>query len=253
MHTINLNNKNIRTDLITEQNNNNITSDEKVIEGVKVINSKENSNLYTTLYYNDITDKDNYKKVEKILIDELKKYITQTRKDTTLIVGLGNRNSTPDSLGPKVIDNILVTRYLFQLGDVEEGYSNTCSFIPNVTGNTGIETANIIKTLIEDIKPKQVIIIDALKTNTKDKLNKTIQITNTGIHPGSGIGNTRKEISSNNMNTKIIAIGVPTVVEIDENLIVCTADIDYLIEKLSFLISSSINKLLHKNYIRQNN
>jgi spore protease len=253
MHTINLNEKNIRTDLITEQNNKSISSKETIINGVKIINSRENNNLYTTIYFEDITDKDNYKNIEKILIKELKEYITPTRKNPILIIGLGNRNSTPDSLGPKVIDNILVTRYLFLLGDVEKGYSNTCSFIPNVTGNTGIETASIIKSLINEINPSQVLIIDALKTDNKEKLNRTIQITNTGIHPGSGIGNTRKEISSHNMNTKVIAIGVPTVVEIDENLIVCTADIDYLIEKLSHLISSSVNKLLHENFIRQNN
>ena len=104
-----------------------------------------------------------------------------------------------------------------------------------------------------DVKPSQVLIIDSLKTNIKDKLNKTIQITDSGIHPGSGIGNTRKEISKNNMNVDVIAIGIPTVVQIDDNLIVCTADIDYIIDKLSFLISNSVNKILHENYIRQNN
>lgn len=247
MHTVNLDDKNIRTDLLLEQNNNkNISQKEEIINGIKVINSKENTNLYTTIYYEDITDKDNYRKVENVLIKQLSKYLTPTRKDTILIIGLGNRNSTPDSLGPKVIDNILVTRYLFLLGDVEEGYSNTSTFIPNVTGNTGIETADIIKSIINDIKPSQVLIIDSLKTNTKEKLNKTIQITNSGIHPGSGIGNTRKEISNKNMHTNIIAIGVPTVMQIDDNLIVCTADIDFIIEKLSLLIGNSINKLLHK-------
>ena len=254
MHTVNLEDKNIRTDLLLEQNNSEkIIKKEEIINGIKVINSKENSNLYTTIYYKDITDKDNFKKIEYILIKELKKYLSPTRNNPILIIGLGNRNSTPDSLGPKVVDNVLVTRYLFLLGDVEEGFSNTCTFIPNVTGNTGIETADIIKDLIEDIKPLQVLIIDSLKTNTKERLNKTIQITNSGIHPGSGIGNTRKEISSKNMNTKIIAIGIPTVMQIDDNLIVCTSDIDFTIEKLSLLISNSVNKLLHENYIRQNN
>jgi len=249
MHTINLNQKNIRTDMLTD----NDYHQNKPIKNIKVINSYENNNRYTTIYFTDITDINNLLKVEKTLINQLKKYIHQTRNKPILIIGLGNRKSTPDSLGPKVIDNILPTRHLFLLGDVEEGYSNVCTFIPNVTGNTGIETANIIKNIIMDVKPSQVLIIDSLKTNIKDKLNKTIQITDSGIHPGSGIGNTRKEISKNNMNVDVIAIGIPTVVQIDDNLIVCTADIDYIIDKLSFLISNSVNKILHENYIRQNN
>jgi len=253
MHTIKINNKSLMTDLLIDQENQKkYISKETIIDGIKIINSKDNSYKYTTIYYNDITDKDNYKRLEKVLVNELKKYLKQTRKETTLIVGLGNRNSTPDSLGPKTIDNILVTRYLFLLGEVEEGYSNTCSIIPNVTGNTGIETSSLIESLIKDIKPSQVLVIDSLKTNNKEKLNKTIQITDSGIHPGSGIGNNRKEISSKNMNTKVVAIGIPTVVEIDNNLIVCTADIDYLIDKISFLLSNSVNKVLHSN-IRQNN
>lgn len=253
MHTIKINNKSLMTDLLIDQENQKkYISKETIIDGIKIINSKDNSYKYTTIYYNDITDKENYKRLEKVLVNELKKYLKQTRKETTLIVGLGNRNSTPDSLGPKTIDNILVTRYLFLLGEVEEGYSNTCSIIPNVTGNTGIETSSLIESLIKDIKPSQVLVIDSLKTNNKEKLNKTIQITDSGIHPGSGIGNNRKEISSKNMNTKVVAIGIPTVVEIDNNLIVCTADIDYLIDKISFLLSNSVNKVLHSN-IRQNN
>lgn len=257
MHLINLKNNNIHTDLLLDEKiNKKHQVKEEIINDIKVINSIKDNYLYTTITYKDITDKNKFMDVEKVLINELSRYINPTRKDTILIIGLGNRNSTPDSLGPKVIDNILVTRYLFELGDVEEGYSNVCSLIPNVTGNTGIETASIIKSIINEIKPSQVLIIDSLKTNIKDRLNRTIQITNSGIHPGSGIGNIRQELNSKNMNCKIIALGIPTVIQIennDNNFIVCTVDIDYIIDKLSLLVSNSVNKLLHTNYIRQNN
>lgn len=257
MHIINLKKNNIHTDLLLDEKiNKKHHVKEELINDIKVINSIKDNYLYTTISFKDITDKDKFKEVEKVLIKELKRYITPTREETILIIGLGNRDSTPDSLGPKVIDKILVTRYLFKLGEVEEGYSNVCSLIPNVTGNTGIETASIIKSIINDIKPSQVLIIDSLKTNTKDRLNRTIQITNSGIHPGSGIGNIREEITSKNMNCKIIALGIPTVIQMEDNnssLIVCTVDIDYIIDKLSLLVSNSVNKVLHVNYIRQNN
>ena len=145
MHLINLKNNNIHTDLLLDEKINKKNQvKEEIINDIKVINSIKDNYLYTTITYKDITDKNKFMDVEKVLINELSRYINPTRKDTILIIGLGNRNSTPDSLGPKVIDNILVTRYLFELGDVEEGYSNVCSLIPNVTGNTGIETASII-------------------------------------------------------------------------------------------------------------
>ena len=254
MHIINIRNNNIRTDLLEDNKMNKIFKvKEEKINDIKVTNSIQNNYLYTTINFNDITDKTKFNNLEQVLIKELKRYIIPTRNKPILIIGLGNKESTPDSLGPKVLENILVTRYLFSLGDVEEGYSNVCKFSPNVVGNTGLETADIIKNIINDINPSHVIIIDSLKTNTKEKLNKTIQITNSGIHPGSGIGNARKEITNKNMNCKVIAIGIPTVVEIEDNLIVCTLDIDYIIDKLSLLISNSINKILHENYIRQNN
>ena len=184
-----------------------------------------------------------------------------------LIVGLGNSKSTPDSLGPKVVDNTLVTRYLYLFGEVDGNYSNVCSFVPNVMGNTGIETTDIIKSIIKDTHATKVIIVDALKTNHIDRLTKTIQITDQGISPGSGIQGKRKEISKETMNVDIIAIGVPTVVDIQtilenytsqyfslqDNLIVTPTNIDFLIEKLAYLISDGINISLHKDFKRQNN
>ena len=255
MHEININ-KNIHTDLVIDN-----SSYRKSNKKISVYNSKHNNYNYSTITFKDITDKNNYKDVQNTFIDELKKIININKNDVILVVGLGNSNSTPDSLGPKVIDNILVTRYLFLLGDVEEGYSNVCSFSPNVMANTGIETADIIKSIINDVGATKVIVVDALKTSNLDRLTKTIQITDSGIAPGSGIGNTRSEISKKTMNIDIIAIGVPTVVDIKElinknnlgNCIVTPTNIDFIIEKLSTLIGNGINIYLHKNYIRQNN
>ena len=131
--------------------------------------------------------------------------------------------------------------------------------------NTGIETAEIIKSIIKDSKATKVIVIDSLKTSNIKRLLKTIQITNKGISPGSGIGNNRKEISKKTVGIDIIAIGIPTVVDINsiiynytnkrikevDNLIVTPTNIDYMIDKLSILIGNGINNSLHKNFIRQ--
>ena len=262
MHKINMSNINIHTDLITEQKISKKTEKQtKEINKIKVTNISNKLDQYTIINFKDITDKNNFKNVQNIFVEELKQYIKLKKEDTILIIGLGNQKSTPDSLGPYVVDNILVTRYLFLLGEVEEGYSNVCTFIPNVMGNTGIETANIVKSIIQETKATKVIIIDSLKTTNLNRLNKTIQITNKGISPGSGIYNNRQEISKKTMNIDVIAIGVPTVVELNnllekqykEKLIVTPTNIDFIIEKLAILIGNGINISLHKNFIRQNN
>ena len=155
------------------------------------------------------------------------------------------------------INKILVTRYLFELGDVEEGYTNVSIYKPDVMGNTGIESIAIIKSIVKDINPTKIIIIDSLKASNKERLIKTIQITNSGINPGSGINNSRGEISKKTIGCDVIAIGIPTVVDmstnVKENFIVTPTNIDFVIERLSSLIASSLNKSLHKNYNRQIN
>lgn len=256
MHRVDLSNKSIYTDLIYEKEN--IKNKIKIID--KNNNLKvQNSSDCTTIFFNDITDKDNYIKVQNTFINELNKYLKINTKDIILVVGLGNSNSTPDSLGPKVIDNILVTRYLYLLNDIDSNYSNVSKFTPNVMANTGIESSRIIKNIIKEIKATKVIIIDALKTNNIDRLTKTIQITTRGISPGSGIGNNREEINKKNMNIEVISIGIPTVVDIrnilkvKDNFIVTPTNIDFIIEKLSYLLGNGINISLHKNFNRQNN
>ncbi len=260
MHEIDLNKKDLRTDLILEKQYKNLESKTTKYKDIEIITTKYKNNNYTTIYFNDATDKDNYLNLEKVLIKELKKYINIKENDTILVVGLGNSKSTPDALGPSTIDDILVTRHLKLLNVLDKDYSVVSTFKPSVMGTTGIESIDLIKNIIKDIKATKVIAIDALKASKIERLVKTIQITDSGIHPGSGINNNRGEISKNTMETDVISIGIPTVVdiktilesilkeeiELDENLILTPTDIDYQIEKLSKLLSISINKTLHK-------
>ena len=260
MHEIDLNKKDLRTDLILEKQYKNLKSKTTKYKDIEIITTKYKNNNYTTIYFNDATDKDNYLNLEKVLIKELKKYINIKENDTILVVGLGNSKSTPDALGPSTIDDILVTRHLKLLNVLDKDYSVVSTFKPSVMGTTGIESIDLIKNIIKDIKATKVIAIDALKASKIERLVKTIQITDSGIHPGSGINNNRGEVSKNTMKTDVISIGIPTVVdiktilesilkeeiELDENLILTPTDIDYQIEKLSKLLSISINKTLHK-------
>ncbi|MDD6403298.1 MAG: GPR endopeptidase [Mollicutes bacterium] len=260
MHEIDLNKKDLRTDLILEKQYKNLESKTTKYKDIEIITTKYKNNNYTTIYFNDATDKDNYLNLEKVLIKELKKYINIKENDTILVVGLGNSKSTPDALGPSTIDDILVTRHLKLLNVLDKDYSVVSTFKPSVMGTTGIESIDLIKNIIKDIKATKVIVLDALKASKIERLVKTIQITDSGIHPGSGINNNRGEVSKNTMKTDVISIGIPTVVdiktilesileeeiELDENLILTPTDIDYQIEKLSKLLSISINKTLHK-------
>ena len=201
----------------------------KKIDNIKVIETKVDKTLATKIkkkvgdYYlidvseKDINDSDELLKIEKcitkILRDILKKEnITVDKKG--LIVGLGNLNITPDSLGPRVVDKVIVTRHIFELNEnINDGISNVCAFSPGVMGTTGIETSDIIKAIVEKIKLDYVIVVDALKAKELSRINKTIQITNSGISPGSGVGNKRKELSKETLGIPVIAIGVPTVVD----------------------------------------
>lgn len=130
-----------------------------------------------------------------------------------MIIGLGNINITPDSLGPFTIDNIIVTRHLFKNGIQNNGYSEISGYSPGVMGTTGIETSDIVEAIKEKIDVDYIIVVDALASSDTTKVNKTIQITDTGISPGSGVGNKRKEISKDTFGIPVIAIGVPTVVD----------------------------------------
>lgn len=244
MHRIDLKNVNIHTDLVIEQINDKNLIKEEVINNIKIsrvvmdknnlLNKKEGN--YITIELTDITNYEDRENVGKVLVNEIKDILNKNNiKDNyeCLVIGLGNKKSTPDALGPMVIDNILVTRHLFELNaDVKEGIRKVSAIIPGVMGNTGIETIDIIKGIVDNVKPKFIIVIDSLCASSIERLNKTIQLTDTGIHPGSGIGNMRKEISKNTLGIPVIAIGVPTVVE---SVTIVNDTLEYMFMHLNYL------------------
>lgn len=258
-HEIDLKNYKLHTDMVVE------TYDkEKQVKGLTHKESKykdilveetriekeaeeaigKKAGIYETITFQDITDKDNYKEVLEVLVDTLKKVyeeISITEDSKCLIIGLGNDQSTPDALGPNTVDNVLVTRHLFSLGEVEEGYRNTSIFKPNVTGVTGIETNQLIKGIVEETKPDFLIVIDALAAKAISRVNKTIQITDTGIEPGSGVGNTRAEISKESLHIPVIALGVPTIVDAAT---ICYDTIQYMLKQFSYKIENRDNQKL---------
>lgn len=230
-HEIDLTKYNVRTDLAIDNlivdKNNEIKSNTKVVKDVSItsikLNSKEAKLIgkkpgsYITIEFKDITDYANNKKVTDIFSNTLKdllKKLKINKKKKGLIIGLGNNASTPDCLGPLSVDKIVVTRHLYKIVDVDKNFSNIAVIKPGVMGETGLETATIINGIVAKNKIDYIIVIDALKSNSISRLNKTIQITDTGIHPGSGVGNKRKEISKDTLGIPVIAIGVPTVVDV---------------------------------------
>ena len=248
MAEIDLAKYNIHTDLIIEKEN---LTEEELVDGISVTKT-ENNGLYYTITFNDITDSDNYEKVLKVLITNLKDILKKnniTDNDSCLIIGLGNRLSTPDSLGPLVTDKLVITRHLYLLNKVSPGYRMTSSITPGVMSATGIESADIIKAVIKKIKPSFVIAVDALSAGSIERIVKTIQITDTGIHPGSGIGNNRTEISNKTVSVPVIAIGIPTVTS-SSTIVLNT--IEYLTKHIAYLKNNEeVNRLtyLNRNYL----
>ncbi|MBB6454335.1 spore protease [Salirhabdus euzebyi] len=201
-------------------------------EGSKAIGKKAGS--YLTLETQSIRNHDTKMQAEtsNIVARELERFLDKSniKKDAScLVVGLGNRNVTPDALGPDTIEKLLVTNHLFKLQPehVADGYRPVSAVSPGVMGLTGIETSDIIFGIINKVKPDFVIAIDALASRSIQRVNATIQISDTGIHPGSGVGNKRKELSKESLGIPVISIGVPTVVD----AVTITSDtIDYLLK-----------------------
>jgi len=203
---------------------------ERSIDGIKiseVIVTKDGEERlgkkegrYLTIEVQGIRQQDTelQRKVVDVFAKEFANFLDQLgiHKDAScLIVGLGNWNVTPDALGPIVCENVLITRHLYQLQPehVEEGYRPVSAIAPGVMGLTGIETSDIIAGVVKESKPDFIIAIDALASRSIERVNSTIQISDTGIHPGSGVGNKRKELSKETLGIPVIAIGVPTVVD----------------------------------------
>lgn len=152
--------------------------------------------------------------ITHVLADQLIELMQLKEDSNILLVGLGNWNATPDALGPQVINKTMVTRHLFQFSPDElHGHMRKISAIaPGVLGITGIETAEIIRGIVDHVKPDLVIAIDALAAGSLERIGTSIQLADTGIHPGSGVGNRRAGINEESVGCKVIAIGLPTVV-----------------------------------------
>ncbi len=193
-----------------------------------------------------------------------------------LVVGLGNRDVTADALGPAVAEHLYVSRHMMQeygsLGVGKNSLAVTSCIVPGVMAKTGMETAEIVKGVVQETRPDAVVVVDALAARSTKRLNRTIQISNTGIHPGSGVGNHRNAIDEESLQVPVIAIGVPTVVdaativadalekmhrELEEalflkaresmalsglqNMYVTAKDIDATIKRVSFTLAEALN------------
>lgn len=171
------------------------------------------------------------KEVAEVLAQQLSSLFSLPDNANVLIVGLGNWQATPDSLGPKVVEQTIVTRHLYRYApeELKGGMRSVSAMAPGVLGITGIESAEIIKGVVEKIQPELIIAIDALAAGSVDRIGTTIQIADTGVSPGSGIGNKRTGINRETMGVLTIAIGVPTVVNA---AIIAQITIERFLEKL---------------------
>ena len=210
-------------------------------------------------------EEDYHQEISDILAGEIRKLLKTPDEEQSIVVGLGNRDVTADSLGPNVVDNLFINRHIvMEYGKVAYNCSKmhmVSSLVPGVMAKTGMESAEIIKGVIEQTNPDQVIVIDALAARSTRRLNRTIQITNTGIHPGSGVGNHRNALTQESLQVPVLAIGVPTVVDaativgdaIGEypsalselnNMYVTSKDVDFQIQQISHILCDALNKAL---------
>lgn len=172
---------------------------------------------YITMEIKDIKylEEKDKNKIINTLSNEIKNLIGEDKTKSILVVGLGNIYVTPDSLGPKVVQSVDITRHLINFAKdlVEPDTRSVSALSPGVLGTTGIETSEIITSVCNEVKPDIVIAIDSLASSSINRLGTTIQLSNTGITPGAGVRNKREGINQNTLNVPVIAIGVPTVVD----------------------------------------
>ena len=165
----------------------------------------------------DEPDEGYHQEITKVLIEQLRQLLPGIAQRKILVAGIGNREITPDALGPLVVEHLFITRHLFQMyaptSSILKGLGNISAIAPGVMGQTGMEGQEIIHGIIEETKPEVLIVIDALAARSTQRLNRTIQLTNTGIHPGAGIGNHRNELTEKTLGIPVIAIGIPTVID----------------------------------------
>ena len=185
--------------------------------GARAIGKPEGSYITIDIKKLKIAQDEDIEKSAETLANELTKILDKhiDKQGEILVVGLGNIYVTPDALGPKVINQIEVTRHIINYLPqyVNEGTRMVSAISPGVLGTTGIETVEILKGIVDNINPKLIIVIDALASRSIERISSTIQLSDTGIIPGAGVGNKRTEISQSTLGIPVIAIGIPTVVE----------------------------------------
>ncbi len=227
------------------------------IDGVKVSTEKENDisttvveilnengsqalqkdiGKYITIELKDVKylDEHQRKNIIDILVEQIKALIGTDNSKSILVVGLGNSQATPDSLGPKVVENLDITRHLLNFAkDFMDPDTRSVSGIsPGVLGTTGIETSEIVNSVVSSVKPDIIIAIDSLASSSFKRVGNTIQLSNTGITPGSGVRNKREGLNEKTLNVPVIAIGVPTVVDIAT---ITNETLDKVIENNEFI------------------
>lgn len=194
--------------------------------------------------YLKLNDPDAHKDIIALLSKYLAKLHNLDKDAVVLVVGLGNRQVTPDALGPKVISKILVTRHIRDNlpKEIDEAVRSVAAISPGVMGVTGIETVEIVKGVVEKIKPDMVICVDALAARRVERINATIQMSDTGVVPGAGVGNKRVGINEETLGVPVIAIGVPTVVDAAT---LVNDTLDYMLEDmLKFKENNGFYKML---------
>lgn len=205
-------------------------------------------------------DEDYHREVSEVIADLLRE-LTGTA-ESVLVAGVGNRDVTPDALGPQAVSNLMITRHLIrEYGREMMGMDGCCvvsGIVPGVMAQTGMETSEILQGIIEETRPDLLIVIDALAARSTRRLGRTVQITDTGIQPGSGVGNHRGSLTKESLGIPVIAIGVPTVVEAAaivydaqgncekmpphlNGMFVTPKNIDEMIKQLSFTLSEALN------------
>ncbi|MCM1027665.1 MAG: GPR endopeptidase [Roseburia sp.] len=222
-------------------------------------------------------DEDYHREISRCLAEELLKLMPQEQEQNVMVVGLGNREVTADALGPQTVDNLFITRHIVKEYGTAAYNCSKMSLLsalePGVMARTGMETAEIVKGVVGETRPDVLIVVDALAARSTKRLNRTIQITNTGIQPGSGVGNHRNALTRQSLGIPVIAIGIPTVVDsativmdameklLEEedsdaarffnrqtppfpelnNMYMTGKDIDAVIKRISFTVSEGIN------------
>ncbi len=199
----------------------NLTISTVVIEtenGAKAMGKPKGTYITIEALDMDEEDEDYHREISVQLAEVIKKLVPLKKEDVSvLVVGLGNREVTPDALGPRVADNLFITRHIIkEYGKYafgEEKVNRISSIVPGVMAQTGMETQEIIRGVIKETKPDLIVAVDALAARSTKRLNRTIQVTDTGINPGSGVGNHRHGLNEKTLGVPVISIGIPTVVD----------------------------------------